>query len=131
MARASTMRSLDSSSPWARYADSIAISTCVPLAVFAIASAPNRRSARARTRLGLSPGAIAAHGETRSHVCSPEVQPTHSLSGAVSRKRPTYSKSSSGNVTQSRIAAVHVTVVPAAHDPVPSVDRTNVSPSIS
>ena len=45
MARASTMRSLASSSPWARYADSIAISTCVPLAVFAIASAPNRRSA--------------------------------------------------------------------------------------
>ena len=44
MARASTMRSLASSSPWARYADSIAISTCVPLAVFAIASAPNRRS---------------------------------------------------------------------------------------
>ena len=40
---ASTMRSLASSSPWARYADSIAISTCVPLAVFAIASAPNRR----------------------------------------------------------------------------------------
>jgi hypothetical protein len=36
MARASTMRSLASSSPWARYADSIAISTCVPLAVFAI-----------------------------------------------------------------------------------------------
>jgi len=31
------MRSLASSSPWARYADSIAISTCVPLAVFAIA----------------------------------------------------------------------------------------------
>jgi hypothetical protein len=45
------MRSLASSSPWARYADSIAISTCVPLAVFAIASAPNRRSVPSRALL--------------------------------------------------------------------------------
>src|SRR4029079_7752326 len=85
---------------------------------------------RAAVRSRAEPWAIAAYGETRSHVCSPEVQPTQSLSGAVSRRRHT-SPSSSVNFTLSSIAAVHVTVVPAAHDAVPSVDMTNVSPSIS
>jgi hypothetical protein len=60
------MRSLASSSPWARYADSIAISTCVPHAVFAIASAPNRRYGRGRVRREVSQNARPHHGAIAS-----------------------------------------------------------------
>jgi hypothetical protein len=61
------MRSLASSSPWARYADWIAISTCAPVAVFAIASAP--KSAFGVVVVSTMRLVLLAEGDRWGHTC--------------------------------------------------------------